>query len=331
MADTDDDLMLEDNDDDEVLLENNADSSDADSLVLEDNAASDDDSLVLEENEDDDSLVLEENVDDDSLQLEDNDDDGLMLEDNEGEAGVDASSATGPSRGLQNALDALSVTPMSGGGGIVDPEEFLIPSARAKLEAALQSTALDRFGPKHKQNMTLQALTAHEPEECFMEAAKQLIAKFGERHLAARMRLSGDDHFAAGAFSAARHCYSAGLKHCGQSDAADIFFLWVNRAAAHLKQGNAAAAIDDCGSALQLAEEHGVQLLKMRRKALLRRAAAYLECRETQAARADLLELPASDSQRQQLEARLAQAEESDAEPRIWEQEIRPVCDMNNL
>ena len=57
-----------------------------------------------------------------------------------------------------------------------------------------------------------QILTANDPPEVFLDAARQLVEAYGVEMIAERMRAVGDDHFAAGSFIAACGAYSAGIE-----------------------------------------------------------------------------------------------------------------------
>ncbi len=307
-------LRLEDNEEDGPLLEEN----DEDGPLLEEN---DEDDLCLEDNEED-ELVLEENdgggpcpgeSEEDELLLEENDDVDLRVEYDEetelllgqnggvGSAGAEVDQAR-VDAGLQQVLKDLGAVPR----GTAGPEDFLTPEAKARLEAALASNgALSVSGESDRLAMTLQQMTAHEPEEVFLEGARKIRAKMGAQHLAQRMRLSGDDHFAAGAYAAARHAYTAGITYGLESEAAEMVHLHINRAAAHLKEGNPSGSIEDCDRALALADAAGLELPASRRKAMLRRAAAYIEQCDADAASRDLRTLPSGDRMRRELEARM--------------------------
>ena len=140
-----------------------------------------------------------------------------------------------------------------------------------------------------------QMLTANDPEEVFIDAARQLIEAYGVEAISERMRVVGDDHFAAGSFSAACHCYTAGIqKHSHDvGDSAQLMHCHVNRAAAYLKLGDTERAIEDSNAALAIAE--GCYAPKTQRKALLRRAQAFFEMGRLDRARADLEKLGPDD------------------------------------
>ena len=226
-------LALEENDEEEdVELEANVSDADDNDLQLEaneDDADDDDDdsSLRLEKNgeeeeDESDDLALEENEDEeDQLQLEqnflDNEDDDFVLVDDPSElrAGL---GATG---GLAEALQALQgsegrdgemVRVDDGLGPPVDPDSFLIPSARAKLEEAEQLHPIREGESDSAYRIRLiQQLTQDNPAEAFHDGARQLVEAYGVELIAERMRGMGDDHFAAGAYPAAHHAYSAGI------------------------------------------------------------------------------------------------------------------------
>lgn len=192
-------------------------------------------------------------------------------------------------------------------GELDDPcQRFLIPSAKAKLEEA-QMLYPQREGESHSNWITrlTQMLTANDPEEVFIDAARQIIEAYGVESIAERMRVVGDDHFAAGSFSSASHCYTAGIeKHSHDlGDSAQLMHCHVNRAAAHLKLGNTQKAVEDSDAALAIAE--GCYAPKTQRKALLRRAQAFFELGRLDAAREDLEKLGPEDDAAKALLKRL--------------------------
>ena len=156
-------------------------------------------------------------------------------------------------------------------------------------------------------------LTANDLPEVFLDAARQLIEAYGRDGIAERMRVVGDDHFAAGAYSAACHCYAAGIeKHSHElGDSAHLMQCHVNRAAAHLKLGNTQSAIDDSNAALAIAQ--GCYAPKTQRKALLRRAQAFFEIGRLDAAREDLQKLGPKDDAAAALLKRLEKRSQSGA------------------
>ena len=134
----------------------------------------------------------------------------------------------------------------------------------------------------------------------FLDAADQLIARYGTRSIALHMRQVGDDHFGAGCWLTAHHAYSAALTKGADCPAADRMSLHVNRAAARIKLQMWEEAVEDCDAALALDVTQG-GLPKTARKALLRRAQARAECGEADEARADLGRVGEDDSAAAQL------------------------------
>jgi tetratricopeptide (TPR) repeat protein len=206
----------------------------------------------------------------------------------------------GGGEGLAEALRALRSNGDGGGGetsaAFVGGEtlssvtdRFLIPSAKAKLEEAQQ---LHPRRPNESESAYMtrltQLLTANHPEECFIDAARQIVEAYGVETIALRMRMVGDDHFAAGSYYSACHCYTAGiLKHSDElGDRDHLMQCFVNRAASLLKLGEKERAVDDANAALEIAE--GTFAPKTQRKALLRRAQALFELGRMDAAREDL-------------------------------------------
>lgn len=303
-----------------------SDDDDALSLTLEENAEDEEgDDPILEHNDDDDDdVMLEVNGSGDDEHGEDDDDDGLSLqleaneevnaiEDHDAEAGI-----AGALRALCPTYDARAMTMGAAGealvgsigslgmivgaeGQLVDPQkEFLIPSARQKLEdaQALYPRKSGESDDSYLKRLTT-LLTANEPLEAFVAAADQLIETLGRHGIAARMREVGDDHFAAGFFVSACHCYTAGIvKHEPKTDElANLVRCHVNRAAALLKLGEKEAAIADADTALSLTNGDAGTTLSHRRKALMRRAQALFELGRLEEAKLDLRQLdPAIDA-----------------------------------
>ena len=229
-----------------------------------------------------------------------------------GDAGAD---------GLNDALRALDASGAGTGlgrgenGEVVDPQKFLIPEAKAQLE---QGLALNPLRPgeteSQRQCRVLQQLTANCGEWTFTDAARQICEAYGTRSIAERMRLIGDDHFAAGCYTQAKHAYTAGLAKAeasGGNDASQVMHCHVNRASAYLKLGQTEEAIADANVALALAEQAGAGKAQ-KRKALLRRAQAFFEAGDVAAAKGDLAQLPSDDPGAERLMARV-RGEDPDA------------------
>ena len=331
--DSDDGLALEENpaeddDDDGLALEDNDDEEDG--LALEEN--DDDDGLVLEEqqpqandDDEDDGLVLEELVEEIST-------DGYLPRQNgygvvgsvydggngfggngfagNGMSGTANGDSGGTADGLAEALKALQGGTGNSVGGpaqfapsgvvngqLIEPERFLIPSAKAKLEEAQMLYPQKEGETLSEWTMRLtQILTANDPPEVFVDAARQLVEAYGVELIAERMRNVGDDHFAAGSYTAAFGAYSAGIeKHDPElGDSAHLMHCHVNRAAALLKLGKPEIAAEDADFALKIAE--GCYAPKTQRKAYLRRAQALFELGKLDAAREDVDKLGADDT-----------------------------------
>ena len=154
----------------------------------------------------------------------------------------------------------------------------------------------------------LQVLTADKPQEVFDDAARQIVEAYGVAHIAERMRNIGDDHFAAGCYTAAMQAYTAGIaRNVEGSDDAQLMHSFVNRAAARLKLGETQRAVEDADRALALA--HGVYAPKTQRKARLRRAQALFEQGRVEAAKADLHTLGPADPAARRMLQKLDDAE----------------------
>ena len=119
----------------------------------------------------------------------------------------------------------------------------------------------------------------------------------------------GDDHFAAGSFAAAAHCYTAGIeKHDADAgDSAHLMHCHVNRAAALLKLGHTELAVEDSNAALEIAE--GCYAPKTQRKAYLRRAQALFKLGRLDAAREDAQRLGPDDTAASSLLKKIEDAE----------------------
>ena len=215
-------------------------------------------------------------------------------------SGVSASVGKG---GLEEALRALNPSGPPGtlGTGIdgmpVESSRFLIPSAKAALEQALQVyPRREGEDPRNYHMRVLQMLVAQScNQETFTNAAAQIAEAYGIDTIAERMRQVGDDHFAAGAYVPAAYAYTAGIEaHSVESgDRAELMHNYVNRSAALLKLGQTERAVEDADQALALAE--CVYAPKTQRKALLRRATALFELGRLEAAKRDLDTLGSED------------------------------------
>ena len=106
------------------------------------------------------------------------------------------------------------------------------------------------------------------------------------------LRAEGNGHFKAGRVAEARAAYGAALSSLPLGDNAGRATLLTNRAAAALKATDWTAAINDCTAALTLTAIGS----ETRRKALFRRATAFVEVGDHSSARRDLGELPLDDS-----------------------------------
>lgn len=194
-------------------------------------------------------------------------------------------------------------------GQLIEPERFLIPSAKAKLEEAQQlHPQKPGEGLSDWTCRLTQLLTANDPPEVFLDAARQLIEAYGVELIAERMRAIGDDHFAAGSFPAAAYCYTAGIeKHDPEvGDSAQLMHCHVNRAAALLKLGQTEAAVADADLALSIAE--GCYAPKTQRKAYLRRAQALFKLGKLDQAEADAEKLGEGDAAAETLLEKIAEA-----------------------
>ena len=375
----DDDLQLEanedhdvddDDDDSSLRLEKNGEEEEeeeeSDELALEENTDGDD--------EEEDQLQLEQNLQHTDCAKDDvHDDDDFVLVDDPSELGATAGlEATGgnlgdtralnsgggsaPPSGLEEALQALQGGEGRGGemvrvddalrplnGVLIDPDSFLIPSARAKLEEAEQLHPIREGESDAAYRVRLiQMLTRDNPPEAFHDGARQLVEAYGVELIAERMRGMGDDHFAAGAYPAAHHAYSAGIAwHDGapptapehqlsttrnpptprvsadpadacmrvtetRCDAAHLMHCHVNRAAARLKLGLVAEAVEDADAALAISRSTYAPTTE--RKARLRRAQALLALGRFDDAETDAGSLGSSDAAAGALLLRIADA-----------------------
>ena len=325
--DSDDGLALEENpveddDDDGLALEDNDDEEDG--LALEEN--DDDDGLVLEEqqpqandDDEDDGLVLEELVEEIST-------DGYLPRQNgygvvgsaydgfgggfagNGMSGAANGDSGGTADGLAEALKALQGGTGNSVGGpaqfapsgvvngqLIEPERFLIPSAKAKLEEAQMLYPQKEGATLSEWTRRLtQILTANDPRRCLLTRRggwKRTASSSSPRGCATRRR-----PFAAGSYTAAFGAYSAGIeKHDAElGDSAHLMHCHVNRAAALLKLGKPEIAAEDADFALKIAE--GCYAPKTQRKAYLRRAQALFELGKLDAAREDVDKLGADDT-----------------------------------
>jgi len=316
--DEDEDLELEANDDEEELeLEANTDDDDDDELALECNEhgagkgmeEEEEEELALEANS---SSPLETPVAIEQIFTPGAQDAPAMSMDGHGASGgLSASVGVG---GLEEALRALNpAAPGTLGVGVdgmpVEVTRFLIPSAKAALEQGLQMYP-QRPGESAQdyQMRVLQTLTsspAHCSQQTFTEAAVKIADAYGIDAIARHMRRVGDDHFAAGAFTAAAYAYTAGIEaHTESGDDAELMHTYVNRSAAFLKLGQTERAVEDADNALALSE--AVYAPKTQRKALLRRATALLELGKREAAERDLDSLGPDDEAATRLRGKLA-------------------------
>ena len=154
----------------------------------------------------------------------------------------------------------------------------------------------DGEGDRDYHVRVLQTLTAQSStQETFTNAAAQIAEVYGPSTIAERMRTVGDDHFAAGAYTAAAYAYTAGIEaHTdGLGDDAELMHTYVNRAAAYLKLGATHRAQQDADAALALST--ATYAPKTARKAHLRRAQALFELGALDEARDGLHALPDDD------------------------------------
>jgi hypothetical protein len=132
------------------------------------------------------------------------------------------------------------------------------------------------------------ALEGNEAAECPVSGLEAAAAA----KRAEALRVEGNSHFRAGRMDAARSMYTAALAASPPSDNAASATILTNRAAASLKLTDWTAVINDCTAALTLTEIAP----ESRRKALFRRAAAFVYAGDAASARRDLAELPAGDT-----------------------------------
>eukprot|EP00967_Tisochrysis_lutea_P008770 scaffold10484_cov31-Tisochrysis_lutea.AAC.7 len=108
---------------------------------------------------------------------------------------------------------------------------------------------------------------------------------------AEELRTQGNMHFKEGRMEEARTLYTAAIAASPQQDNAARATILTNRAAASLKLSDWAASINDCTAALTLT----AIAPDCQRKALFRRATAFINIGDTASAKKDLAELPSSD------------------------------------
>ena len=197
---------------------------------------------------------------------------------------------------MVGSINTAMGTVVGADGQLIDPvDSLLIPEARSKLEAAQAAyPRKPNESDADYQCRLATLLTANDPLEAFVGAADQLMETFGPYGIADRMRLVGDDHFAAGFYTSACHCYTAGImKHDPNAGTASLVVrCHLNRAAALLKLGETKAAIQDANDAVRIAKLEGSGIdAKMLRKALLRRAQTLLELGRLEEAQLDLEEI----------------------------------------
>jgi tetratricopeptide (TPR) repeat protein len=130
-------------------------------------------------------------------------------------------------------------------------------------------------------------LEENEATVCFANGAEAMPS--AER--AEALRVEGNSHFRAGRMAVARSAYSAALAVSPPSDNAASATILTNRAAASLQLSDWTAVINDCTAALTLT----AIAPETRRKALFRRATAFVQSGDAASARRDLADLPAGD------------------------------------
>eukprot|EP00316_Scyphosphaera_apsteinii_P020963 CAMPEP_0119305136 /NCGR_PEP_ID=MMETSP1333-20130426/6206_1 /TAXON_ID=418940 /ORGANISM="Scyphosphaera apsteinii, Strain RCC1455" /LENGTH=346 /DNA_ID=CAMNT_0007308157 /DNA_START=153 /DNA_END=1193 /DNA_ORIENTATION=+ len=334
--DEEEELCLED-DGAEVVT---AEEDESHGLCIEQYEDGEDDELQLEGNDDDDELQLEGNDQCDELQLEGNDDasDNLELEGNENAdpeplleldtadfIGANGSSTGGgrvhdfyaaptpPDVAAQLAsLDQFDWSKQAGRMQAELPEwvegmlpkenwEWLTEQDKKLLAYKLQEVPESVHGNSHRLQIALRNITANATAEHMRDAARMNHGNLGSARTLRVMREQGDELFACGSFSAARHAYTAGLEIADEPDAESELMsnplfaperdkmcdekalALTNRAAAAMKQLDYNAAIEDASAALC----YDTIKTGTRRKALTRRAQSYEKVGEPVKAQAD--------------------------------------------